>query len=99
MALSYDRLNSTVRNKFGIDVTFTPDGAAGRTVKGIINRDYFSETGGVGIQTEAYILQVVDADVPELAVGDQFTINATTFRAVEIKPDFDGMSEVVLNKV
>ena len=99
MAVSYDRLNTTVRDKFGIDVTYTPDGGSPRTVKAVVERNYFAETGGVGIQTESLVLQVVDDDVPELAAGDDFTVLTVAYVAVEVKPDFNGMTEVVLNKV
>jgi hypothetical protein len=99
MAVSYSRLNSRVRDKFGIDITYIPAGASGRTVKGIIDRNYFSDTGGAaGIQTESFILQVVNNDIPELAAGDDFTIAGTNYKAVEIRPDFFGMTEIVLNK-
>lgn len=98
MAVSYDRLNQAVRDKFGIDATYTPDGGSPRTVKGVMERDYFSETGGIGIQTEALVFQVVDADVPELAVGDGFVLLATAYTVVEVKPDFHGMTDIVLNR-
>jgi hypothetical protein len=98
VAVSYDRLNSRVRDKFGVPVTYTPAGGVGRPVLAIVDRDYFSDTGGVGIQTETFVLQVVDADVPELAAGDGFTITGTAYMAVEIKPDFFGMTQVVLNR-
>jgi hypothetical protein len=98
VAVSYARLNTRVRDKFGVDVIYTPAGGAGRTVRAIVNRDYFADTGGVGIQTETFVLQVVDDDVPELAAGDGFTVAGSAFVAVEVKPDFFGMSEVVLNR-
>lgn len=99
MSVSYDRLNQTVRNKFGDPVTYTPAGGSARTVEAIFERNYFSETGGTGIQTESFFLQVVDADLPELATGDAFTISGIVYQAKEIKPDFQGMTEIILRKV
>lgn len=98
MAVSYDRLNTKSRDKFGIDVIYTPDGGSPRTVKAIVDRDYYSETGGVGIQTETLVLEVVDDDLPELAVGDGFEVLTVAYNAVEVKPDFHGMTDVVLNR-
>jgi hypothetical protein len=98
VAFSYDRLNAAVRDKFGLDVLYTPDGGSPRTVKAIVEQDYYSETGGVGIQTGALVFQVVDADVPELAVGDGFELLSVAYVAVEVKPDFNGMTDVVLNR-
>jgi hypothetical protein len=98
MTLSYDRLNTRNRDKFGVNVTYTPAGGVGRTVKAILDRDYFSDTGGVGIQTESFVVQLVDADVPELAAGDGVTYGGVNYTAVEVKPDFHGMTDVVLNK-
>lgn len=103
MTVSYDRLNERVRDKFGIDSTYTPDGGIARTVVAVVERDYFSETVGVGIQTESLVLKVVDSDVPEIAVGDVFSWAsgslAGTYTVVEVKPDFHGMTDVVINKV
>lgn len=98
MAVAYNRLNAKVRDKFGVDMTYTPAGRAGRTVRAIIDESYTSDTGGVGIQTETYILLVVDTDMPELAAGDGFTINAADYVAKEIKPDFFGMTQVLLQR-
>lgn len=98
MAVSYDRLNNAVRNKFGFDVTYTPAGGSARPIQAIVDRTYVSEIGGVGIQTESVVFQVVDADVPELAVGDAFTYQGTNYVAVEVKPDFNGMTDILLNK-
>jgi hypothetical protein len=98
MAVSYTRLNSAVRDKFGIDITFTPAGGVARTITAIIDRTYFAETGTIGIQTESFVLNVVDADVPELAAGDAFTVAAINYLAVEIQPDFYGMTNIILNK-
>jgi hypothetical protein len=98
MAVSYDRLNAAVRDKFGIEVTYTPEGGSPRTVEAVVERDYYAETGGVGIQTEVLVLRVVDSDVPELAVGDGFEVLSLAYVAVEVKPDFHGMTDVVLNR-
>lgn len=102
MSISYDRLNAKVRNKFGVDSIYTPTGGDPRTVKVIVEEDYFSGSPGVGVQTATLVAKVVDADVPELAVGDIFTWSAGrlagSYEAKEIKPDFHGMTDIVLNK-
>lgn len=102
MAISYDRLNTRVRDKFGITATYTPAGGTGRTVIIVCEREYFSETPGVGMQTEKLIAQAVTDDVVEIAAGDQFdfaTDDLTgTFKVVEVKHDYLGMTDIVLNK-
>lgn len=102
MAVSYDRLNSRVRDKFGIPATYTPAASTGRAVTIIIERDYFSETPGAGIQTERLVAQAVTDDVVEIAVGDNFTFAtddlAGSFKVVEVKHDYLGMTDIVLNK-
>jgi hypothetical protein len=95
MAISYGRLNTAVRDKFGIDAIYTPAGGDPRTVKVVVDREYIVDSE---IATEAFILQVVDDDVPELAVGDLFEVLAVAYTVVEVKPDFFGMTGVILNK-
>jgi hypothetical protein len=99
MVVDYSRLNSRVRDKFGISATYSPAGGNPRTITVIVDQEYYSETGGIGIQTESVSVQVVDLDVPELAVNDRLTINGKTYRVVEIKPDFFGMTDAILNTV
>lgn len=102
MAINYDRLNSRVRDKFGLSATYTPAGGTGRAVTVVIERDYFSDTPGAGIQTERLVAQAVTDDVVEIAVGDNFTFAtdnlAGSFKVVEVKHDYLGMSDIVLNK-
>jgi hypothetical protein len=98
MAVDYDRLNRSVRDKFGAGVTYTPTGGDARAVTAIIERNYYADTGGVGIQTDKFLLQVVAADVPELAAGDAFSFLGVDYVAVEIRPDFFGMIEVFIQE-
>lgn len=103
MTVSYDRLNTRCRDKYGIASTYTPDGGTGRAVVVIVDRDYFAETGGQGIQTEKLIIQAVSSDIPEIATGDLFDFAAAdltgTYKVAEAKPDFYGMIDLALNKV
>lgn len=103
MGLSYDRLNTTCRDKFGFASTYTPEGGTGRSVIVIIDRDYFSETPTIGVQTEKLVIQAVSGDIPEIATGDVFSFAMDDlngdFKVVEVKPDYFGMTDLALNKV
>lgn len=102
MTVSFDRLNSRVRDKFGVISTFTPEGGAGRSVTVIIERDYFADTPGVGVQSEKIVAKAVTGDVPEIEVGDTFAFALAgltgTYKVVEVQHDFLGMTDLVLNK-
>lgn len=99
MAVSYDRLNNCTRDKFGQLINYTPAGGVAREVSAIINQTYVSEVGGIGRQTKSVFIQVVDADVPELAAGDVFEFSGVSYEAKEIRPDFAGMTDILLNEV
>jgi hypothetical protein len=96
MAVDYDRLNAACRDKFGTVISYTPAGGSARDVTAIIDQAYFSDTGGVGIQTNRATLHLVAGDVPELAAGDVFSFLGVDHVAVEIQPDFFGMLEAVI---
>jgi hypothetical protein len=96
MAVNYDRLNAACRDKHGTVISYTPAGGNPRNITAIIDQVYYSDTGGVGIQTHRVTLHLVAGDVPELAAGDVFTILGVDHVAVEIQPDFFGMLEAVI---
>lgn len=102
MSVSFDRLNSRVRDKFGLASTYTPAGGSGRSVTVVIERDYFADAPAMGIQTEKIVAKAVTDDVTEIAVGDAFdfaTADLTgSYTVVEVKHDFLGMTDIVLNK-
>jgi hypothetical protein len=98
MPVSYDRLNTRVRDKYGVIFNYTPAGGTAREVKGVIERAFFPDTGSVGIQSERFRLQVVDDDVPELAVNDVFEFAGVNYAVRVIEPDFFGMTDILLQK-
>ncbi len=102
MAVDFTRLNTRTRDKFGNDCTFTPDGGEARTVRVVVDQDYFADTGGVGIQTEKVAVQGCISDFEDLAVGDvfAFALDELTgnFKVVEVQSDFKGFVTCILNK-
>lgn len=98
MAVDTGKLNRVVRDKWGEEITYTPDGGAARTVTAIRGFDYFDETGGPGIQTATVAYLVVADDVPELSLGDAMTAGGLTYTVVVVKPDGYGMTEIILQR-
>jgi hypothetical protein len=98
MAVSYDHLNRTVLDKFGVSITYTPKAGTARALTVIIDENYVSDIGGVGIQTKSLVVQIVDADAPEIAFDDAMQIAGVDYYVVDIRPDYNGMSVIVLNK-
>jgi hypothetical protein len=98
--VDFGPLNRRCRDKFGTTATFTPDAGAGtpRELVGVYDAEYYSETPGVGTQTETAVFVVVSADIPDGAPGDLLTHAGIDYKIVEVKPDGLGMSDLVLNK-
>lgn len=45
------------------------------------------------------VLSVRTQDIPEIAVGDQFTIEAVDYEVAVIRPDEEGITELTLEKL
>lgn len=80
-------------DEHAVDATY--NGAT--TVAGIFDNVYQEvETGSAGVESALAVFTCAAADVPALAHGDTFLIDATTYVAVESQPDGTGVVAVVL---
>jgi len=93
----------------GREVIYTPSNlsptsgahtSVSRTISGLFQQ--FSETNqgeSVGIVGAQPILSVRTIDIPEIATGDQFTIDNLNYKATVILPDSEGMTEIIMEKL
>lgn len=81
-------------------VTYTPDGGTPRVIAGMLQE--FSEMVGgesVDITSSRPVLSVRTADIPEIQTSDQFQIDGTDYEAQVIRPDNEGITELILEKL
>lgn len=81
-------------------ITYTPDGGTPRVIAGMFQA--FSEAVGgetVDVLVNNPILSVRTMDVPELAVGDVFAIDGQDYEAAVIRPDSEGITEIMMEKL
>ena len=84
---------------FGVDATYTPDGGSPSTIKTIFLNEYYSvDAGSVGMEMSQPIAVIRTADAPNVAHNDTFVISAVTYKAVNVRPDGTGMTEVALEE-
>lgn len=88
----------------GREITYTPlgtpNGGASRVLSGLFQA-YSELTGGesVDVVISSPVLSVRTQDIPEIAVGDQFTIEAQDYEVAVIRPDEEGITELLLEKL
>ena len=81
-------------------ITYTPDGGTPRVIAGMFQA--FSEAVGgetVDVVVNNPILSVRTMDVAELAVGDVFAIDGQEYEAAVIRPDSEGITEIMMEKL
>lgn len=81
-------------------ITYTPDGDTPRVIAGMFQA--FSEAVGgetVDVVVNNPILSVRTMDVPELAVGDVFAIDGQDYEAAVIRPDSEGITEIMMEQL
>jgi hypothetical protein len=84
----------------GREVTYIANDKEPRTISGLFQQ--FSETKqgeSVDIIGAQPILSVRSSDIPEIANGDKFTIDNTTYKVTVILPDSEGMTEIIMEKL
>jgi len=84
----------------GREVTYTPDGGVPRVISGMLQA--FTElTGGetVDVVVSSPMLSVRTIDIPEIQVGDQFTIDAQDYEVAVTRPDSEGITELTLEQL
>ena len=81
----------------GTTVTFTPNGGSSSTINGIFNNEYeLVDIGEHGVESSIPLLTVKSSDVTNISQGDAFTINSVSYKAVVIRPDGTGVTEIQL---
>jgi hypothetical protein len=80
---------------FGVSATFN-----GNTITGILDNEY--EGVDVGAEVEfalsTFKFTCRTSDIPNVAFGNQITINSVVYNIVVIMPDGQGMTELQLEK-
>lgn len=99
MAISYDRLNNSTINYFGIDATYTPQGGGASTLRGIFDYTYFLTEGEIGIQARQALFIIEAIDAPSIATGDALLINGKNFTIRQVRPDGTGVIELDLEEI
>jgi len=81
-------------------VTYTPDGGTPRVIAGMLQE--FSEMvsgESVDITSSHPVLSVRTADIPEIQTADQFQIDGQEYAVQVIRPDNEGITELILEKL
>jgi hypothetical protein len=84
----------------GREVTYTPTGGAPRVLSGMLQA--YSELASgesVDVVVAQPVLSVRTADVAELQTGDQFTVDGKDYEVAVIRPDSEGITEIMLEKL
>lgn len=83
----------------GVSVSYTPSGGSSSSINGILNNEYqLVDAGEVGVEAQVPVLTVKTSDVSAVAHGDTFVISSTTYKAVNIRPDGTGITEIMLEE-
>lgn len=84
----------------GREVVYTPLVGVPRVLSGMLQS--FSELAGgetVNVVVTNPILSVRTNDIPEITVGDQFSVDGQDYEVSVIQPDNEGITELMLEKL
>lgn len=84
----------------GREMFYTPAGGAIRAITGMFQA-YSQLVGGetVDVLVNNPVLSVRTDDVPEIATGDSITIDGKDYEVAVIRPDSEGITELILEAV
>jgi hypothetical protein len=92
-----DRL--VLLSDFGADCTYTPTGGVAKTIKTILQNEYYSvDAGSVAVEVNQPIAVIRTSDASGIAHQDTMVIDSITYKVVNIRPDGAGMTEVQLEQ-
>lgn len=81
-------------------VTYTPDGGSPRTLSGMLQEfSNLAEGETVDVVVTKPVLSVRTVDIPEIQTGDQFSIESRDYEVAVIRPDNEGITELILEKL
>lgn len=81
-------------------VIYTPCKGTSRVIAGMLQE--FSEMvsgESVDITSSRFVLSVRTADIPETQTGDRFQIDGAHYEVQVIRPDHEGITELILEKL
>ena len=84
----------------GREVVYTPQVGVPRLLSGMLQA--FSElTGGesIDVVVAAPVLSLRTDDIPEIQVGDLFTIETQDYEVAVVSPDNEGITELMMEKI
>ena len=84
----------------GRAITYTPDGGITRSISGMLQE--FIEIvnqGSVDVMATHPVLSVRSVDIPEIATDDAITVAGVNYKVVNIRPDNEGIVELILEKL
>ena len=84
----------------GREVTYRPQVGVPRVISGMLQA--FSELAGgetVDVVVASPMLSVRTTDIPEIQVGDTFTIDEQDYEVAVIRPDSEGITELMMEKL
>lgn len=94
-----DQLGFLDTETHGLTVSYTPSGGSATSIKAIVNDEYFGIDGdSVDLEGKQIFLTCRTADAPNAAHNDTFVFESTTFKAVNVRPDGTGFTEIVLQE-
>lgn len=99
--MSFKTLSATVigaiNNVLGEDITYTPNGSAGVTIKGVFDNAYVDVDGVVSLKPTLRI-KLDDLEDPP-AKGDEVTIESVDYSVSESREDGHGGTTLILKKI
>jgi hypothetical protein len=98
MAISYDILNSSTIDTFGVDASYTPEGQDPVTLRGVMDYEYFQTEGEVGIQARQAFFTFETSDAPSIKTGETIAASGKTFIIRQVRPDGVGVTELDLEE-
>jgi hypothetical protein len=84
----------------GRDITYTLNGGIARSIAGMLQE--FTEivnNGSVDVMATHPVLSVRSVDAPEIATGDRIEVTGVNYKVTSIRPDNEGIIELILEKL
>ena len=81
-------------------IIYTPDGGTPRNIIGML-QEYTEivNQGSVDVMATHPVLSVRVVDIPEIATGDAISVGGVNYKVASIRPDNEGIIELILEKL
>lgn len=96
----HDHHLSLLKMLDGREVIYSPSGGSPRALSGML-QEYSELTGGetIDVVVTSPVLSVRSIDIPEIQVGDQFSVAGLDYEVAVIRPDNEGIIELMLEEL